>query len=239
MLDRSARWILALRPFTGFLWMLRAGAAVVRGDRRQVGHGVLHRRGRPRHAGESDERAGGARRAARLLPAAVLCDLLAGRGAGRACRAARLAGAARAGRAVSAGLARAVMDRVRSRDDQAAALRAAALSGDRDLDRRHSRAWRPRQEPLDRARHRRLVLDAGADRRGCRCRVHLFRPRPRPHRLAVRRRRGGLRPVRLVALRRRRRRALAAARHGGVGVRSPSRSMPSPSRRCRRCSRAR
>ena len=57
-----------------------------------------------------------------------------------------LARAARAGDQVPARLARAVLDRVRAGGDQAAALRAAALSGDRDPDRRrdrHARAVAP------------------------------------------------------------------------------------------------
>ena len=137
------------------LGALAAGAAAARRHRlaRAAGAAVVHRHhharagdsffaefGRPRHAGKVVERPGSAWRAARLLifvlfwvtfwPGAMLA------GAGGA---GGLGGAARAGAQVPAGLARAVLDRVRAGGDQAAALRAAALSGDRHPDRRRGR----------------------------------------------------------------------------------------------------
>ena len=123
-----------------------AGAALVRRDRRQVRRRFHRAVGRRGHAGQGDRRTGIAWRAAGILLSAVLGDVLAGLGAGGTGRAARLAGAARAGRALSAGVADAVLGGVRGGDHQAAALRAAALSGDRDPDRRHSRRRRSRDK---------------------------------------------------------------------------------------------
>ena len=81
----------------------------------------------------------GARRAAGPLRAVVLRHLLSGLDAGGLGGAGGVGGAPRACRALSAGLAGAVLDRVRAGRDQAAALRAAALSGDRHSDRRRRR----------------------------------------------------------------------------------------------------
>ena len=61
------------------------------------------------------------------------------------------------GRALPAGLDRTVLDRVRGGDDQAAALRAAALSGHRHSDRRHHRGRRAVPQSVAGARHRRVV----------------------------------------------------------------------------------
>src|SRR5882757_6323347 len=118
-----------------------AGAAVVRPDLLARRRNLLHRFRRWRHAGEV-RRTGIPRRAARSLSAAVLGDVLAGRAAGRHGGAGGVAGAARAWRAISAGLADPVLDRVRTGFDKAAALRAAAVSRDRDPDGR--RAGTPR-----------------------------------------------------------------------------------------------
>ena len=100
-------------------------------------------------------------RAARRLSAAVLGDVLAGRAAGGHGGAGGVAGAARARRAVPAGLAGAVLDRVRTGADQAAALRAAALSGDRDPDRRRAGAPGAVAVVAD-ARRGVVVCDSGA-----------------------------------------------------------------------------
>ena len=66
--DRSARWLMRLRPLVGVLWILRAGAALVRGDhgprRRQLPAGI----GRAGPARQDLQGAGDPRRAARLLP---------------------------------------------------------------------------------------------------------------------------------------------------------------------------
>ena len=65
--DRSARWIWALRPFAGLVWMLLLVlpwfVAIVAEVRRQFLRAV----GRRRHAGQGHRRAGSAWRAARLL----------------------------------------------------------------------------------------------------------------------------------------------------------------------------
>ena len=102
VVDRSVRWLAALRPLPGMRLALLAGAAVVRRHHRaapaasffaeSVGHDLL---------AQGDQRAGGARRAAGLLFRAVLGDVLAGRDAGRDGGAERLGGAAREGRADS------------------------------------------------------------------------------------------------------------------------------------------
>ena len=118
-----------------------AGAAMVRRDLLARGRGVLLQFARRRHA-EQARRAGIPWRAARPLSAAVLDHVLAGRGAGGDGGAGGMARAARARRAISAGVADPVLDRVRTGADQAAALRAAALSGDCDPHRR--RAGAPR-----------------------------------------------------------------------------------------------
>ena len=139
ILDRSAAWLWRLRPVWGLMWMLvlvlpwfiaifwRAGDAFFANS---IGGDMLSKL----------TRAGIPWRAARRLSAAVLGDVLAGRAAGGHGGAGGVAGAARARRAVPAGVAGAVLDRVRTGADQAAALRAAALSGDRDPDRRRAGA---------------------------------------------------------------------------------------------------
>ena len=139
ILDRSAAWLWRLRPVWGLMWMLvlvlpwfiaifwRAGDAFFADS---IGGDMLSKLGG----------AGIPWRAARRLSAAVLGDVLAGRAARGHGDARDLAGAARARRAVSAGVAGPVLDRVRTGADKAAALRAAALSGDRDPDRRRAGA---------------------------------------------------------------------------------------------------
>ena len=139
ILDRSAAWLWRLRPLWGLMWMLvlvlpwfiaifwRAGDAFFADS---IGGDMLSKLG----AQESH----GAPPGVYLLlfwvtfwPGAPLAGMAAPGG---------LAGAARARRAVSAGVADSVLDRVRTGADQTAALRAAALSGDRDPDRRRAGA---------------------------------------------------------------------------------------------------
>src|SRR5712671_1987541 len=110
-----------------------SGAAVVPRDFLAGRRYILRRLGRRRHA-EQAGRAGVARGAAGALFAAVLGDVLAGSAAGGNGGAGSVAGATGARRAVPAGLAGPVLDRVRAGADQAAALCAAALSGDRHVD---------------------------------------------------------------------------------------------------------
>ena len=211
--DRSARWLLRLRPLVGVLWMLllvlpwfvaimaRAGDSFLQ---ESVGQDLL---------GEDLQGAGNPRRAARLLSAAVLADVLAGRAARRDRGAGGVAAAPRAADALPARLARAELDRVRAGGHQAAALRAAALSGDRDPDRARDRA---------RARCRTMrissrfnvmwpifaaVLPAGRDHR-----PDLRARAVRLARLAVRGGLGDLRLLRLAPLRRGGRGALVRAR---------------------------
>ena len=139
IVDRSVRWLMALRPLPGVVWfallvlpwfvaiMSRTGDAFLP---ESVGQDLLSK---------VLQRPGIARRAARLLLCAVLGDLLAGGDACGAGGAGGVGGAARAGDEIPAGLAGAGLDRVRARRDQAAALCAAALSGDRHPDRRRRR----------------------------------------------------------------------------------------------------
>ena len=178
-----------------------AGPAVVRRDRCQIGRRFLRAGGRPRHARQGDERAGGAWRAARILFRAVLGHVLAGLGAGGTGGADDLAIAPRAWRTISPRLACAVLARVRGGDDQVAALRAAALSGDCDFDRGHSQFRQPVQVALAGPRHHRMVPVSRRHRDCCADRLHHVRRRPRAHRLAFLRGRRDMRPVRLVALR--------------------------------------
>ena len=208
ILDRSAAWLWRMRPVWGLMWMLvlvlpwfvaifwRAGDAFFANS---LGGDMLSKLA----AQESHGAPPGA------LSAAVLGDVLAGRAAGGHGGAGGVAGAARARRAISAGLADPVLDRVRTGADQAAALRAAALSGDRDPHRR--RAGAPRAVALLAGARRGLVVcDPGG---GCR-----DRDRRRDQAdasagvsgLAVPRGGDDLRPDRLVAVRGQPRRALAA-----------------------------
>ena len=115
-------------------------AAMVRRHRVQIRQRVFFRIRRPGHAQQGRERAGIARRVAGILSSSVLRHVLAGVDLLRAGRARDLSRLETARDAVSARLARSVMDRVRTRRDQAAALCAAALSRDRDPDRRTYRA---------------------------------------------------------------------------------------------------
>src|SRR6185437_13847115 len=114
-------------------------AAVVHGDLLAFGQRVLCRFSRWRHV-EQAWRAGIPWRAARPLSADILDHLLARCAAGRHGGAGGVAGKARTWRAISAGMAGPVLDRVRARADQAAALCAAALSANRDPHRRRAGA---------------------------------------------------------------------------------------------------
>ena len=123
-----------------------AGAALVRRDLLARGRCLLRRFRRRRHA-EQVGRPGIPWRAARTVSGAVLDHVLARRAARGDGGAGGLARAARARRAVPAGLAGPVLDRVRGGADQAAALRAAAVSGDRDPHRGRAGAARAVARP--------------------------------------------------------------------------------------------
>ncbi len=185
--DRSARWLLRLRPLVGVLWILvlvlpwfvaimgRAGDSFLQ---ESVGQDLFAKifKGQETH---------GAPPGYYLLlfwltfwPAAPLAAVAAP---------AVWRHRARAAVALPAGVGRAVLDRVRTGRDQAAALRAAALSGDRDPDRARDRAARPVGQSASDALHRDVAdlrrRDPG--RRGLAGALH---PRPvRLARLAVRR----------------------------------------------------
>ena len=189
-----------------------SGAAVVRRDLLARRRYVFHQFGRRRHAGKI-RRAGIPWRAAGTLSAAVLGDVLAGRSAGGHGGAGGVAGAARARRAVSAGVADSVLDRVRTGDDKAAALRAAALSGDRDPHGRRAGAPRPVAIVADAGRGL-VVRDSGRGlgaRRGRRDRADAPAG---VSGLAVHRGGADLRTVRVVALRGQPRRTFAAECRG-------------------------
>src|SRR6266481_8386583 len=110
-----------------------SGAALVRRDLLARRRCIFRGFDRRRHV-EQAVRAGIPWRTARSLSAAVLGDVLAGSGARRDGGAGGVAGEAGARRAVPAGVAGSVLDRIRTGADQTAALRAAALSGDRHPD---------------------------------------------------------------------------------------------------------
>src|SRR3954466_10184839 len=99
---------LAAAPGLGADMAAGAGAALVHRDLLARRRYVLCRLGRRRHA-EQARRAGIPRRAAGNLSAAVLGDVLAGRAVGGFAGARGVAGAARAGGAVSSRLADAVL----------------------------------------------------------------------------------------------------------------------------------
>ena len=84
IVDRSARWLLALKPLLGFALVCAARAAVVRGDLPARGRRVFRLCGWPGSPQQGCVRPGIPRRAARVLLPAVLVHVLAGLGAGRA-----------------------------------------------------------------------------------------------------------------------------------------------------------
>ena len=135
--DRSGRWIWRLRPLTGFAWLIVLVLPWFIAIVAKSGDSFFRAGDRPGHAGQDHQRTGSPWRAAGILFGAVLGDVLAGMCAGGPRRADGVESAARAGRAIPAGLADPVLARVRSGDDQAAALCSAALSGHRHPDCRH------------------------------------------------------------------------------------------------------
>ena len=155
ILDRSASWLWRLRPVWGLMWLLVLVLPWFVAIFWRAGDAFFAELDRRRHA-EQARRPGIPRRAAGRLSAAVLGDVLAGRAAGGHGGARGVAGAPRTGRPVPAGLAGAVVDRFRGGADQAAALCAAALSGDRHPD--HRRAGTPRAVAVVAAQRRGVVV---------------------------------------------------------------------------------
>ena len=96
VIDRSARWLLGLRPLAGLVWLLLLVLPWFVAIYARVRRRLLRQFGRPRHAGQIAQRPGNPRRAARQLFRAVLGDVLAGRDPGRAGGAGGVGGAARA-----------------------------------------------------------------------------------------------------------------------------------------------
>ena len=143
---------------------LRSGAAVVPRHRQPLRLEFLCPIGRPRSDEQGGQRPGGPWRAAGLLFRAVLGDVLAGRDACRHGRPQHLGGAPREGREIPAVLDRAGLDRAGTGDHQASALRAAALSGDRDPDRGRGRSTSAGAPALAHARRRLVLLPAGDPR---------------------------------------------------------------------------
>src|SRR3569623_1799864 len=104
--------------------------AVVHRDLYEIGRQLFRSFGRRRHAEQGRSSPGIPWRTARPLFLTVLGDVLAGLDACGRRRTCGLARTARARRAVPAGVAGAVLDRVRTRYHQAAALRVAAVPRD-------------------------------------------------------------------------------------------------------------
>ncbi len=198
ILDRSASWLWRLRPLWGLMWMLvlvlpwfiaifwRAGDAFFVDS---IGGDMLSKLAAQESHGAPPGR----------LSAAVLGDVLARRAARGSCGARGVAGAARAGGAVFAGVACPFLDRVRTGAHQAAALRAAALSGDRDPDRGRAGAAGAVAILVD-ARRGLVVRNSGRDLARRRDRGHQADAAAVVSRLAVRGGSVDFRPVRVVAL---------------------------------------
>ena len=210
ILDRSAAWLWRLRPVWGLMWMLvlvlpwfvaifwRAGDAFFANS---LGGDMLSKLG----AQESHGAPPG------LYLLLFWITFWPGARAGGDGGAGGVAGAARARRAVPAGVADPVLDRVRTRADQAAALRAAALSGDRDPHRR--RAGAPRAVAIVAEAGRGLVVcHSGAGVGHRRRRRDQADASTGVSGLAVSGGGDDLRPVRVVAVRGQPRRAFAAQR---------------------------
>ena len=188
IIDRSVRWLGALKPVPGLIWlcvlvlpwflaiMSRAGNTFLA---ESVGRDLL---GKIISVQEAHGAPPG------YYFAAVLADLLARRDARRDGGARRLGRAAREGREIPARLDRAGLDPARTRHHQAAALCAAALSGDRDPDRRRGRHQRSRAPALADPRRRKLVLHADGARHRHGHRAGGVRAAARIVRLAVHRR---------------------------------------------------
>ena len=160
IVDRSVRWLCGAAADRRHRLVCAAGAAVVPRHRAARRRDLLRRIDRvatcsPRCA--TGQESHGAPPGYYLLLFWVTFwpgAMLAGLATPAICR-----GAARARREISAGLAGADLDRARARRHQAAALRAAALSGGRDPDRRHRRCTHAVGAHLARARHDVVVRD--------------------------------------------------------------------------------
>ena len=212
VIDRSARWLLSLKPLLGLLWcaalVLPWFVAIISRSHdaffaNSVGGDLLPKL-------YSAQESHGAPPGLYF----VLFWLTFWPGATLAALATPAVWAARRepGAEIPARLARSVLDRARARGDQAAALRDAALPRHRDPDCRHRRIAHAVAQQMAGAGA--VVVVRGADAaRHCR---HRCRDRDRtpawPVRLAICWRRDGARPRRLAALRQRWGGAVAAAR---------------------------
>ena len=132
--DRSAHWLMRLKPAARDRLDNPARPAVVHRDPGPQRRQFLFRLARRRSVCQGGRRPGNPWLAAGFLLRGILGNILPRRYAGRACRAGGVAGAQRAGRQIPSRLGRTVVDRVRTGADQAAPLRAAALSGHCDPD---------------------------------------------------------------------------------------------------------
>ena len=164
--DRSGRWVWSLRPFAGLVWLVllvlpwfiaiiaKSGTSFFA---EAIGHDMLDKV-------TSGQEAHGAPPGLYLVlfwitfwPGSLLTGLAAP---------AVWAVAARARCPVSARVAHSVVDHFRSGDDQAAALRAAAISRHRHSDRGHPRCRRLVENAVDRARNNRVVSFSQRGRAG-------------------------------------------------------------------------
>ena len=145
VVDRSVRWLAALRPIPGVLWLCvlvlpwflaivsRSGSSFFA---ESVGHDLMSKVVSAQEAHGAPPGYYFALFWVTFWPGATLAAMAAPE---------HLGGAPREGREIPAVLDRAGLDRAGTGDHQAAALRAAALSGDRDPDRgrgRFRKCWR-------------------------------------------------------------------------------------------------
>ena len=201
IVDRSVRWLFTLRPLYGVVWLVvlvlpwfiaiyaRTGDAFLSNS---VIHDTLGK------IADAQESHGGPPGYYLVL---VLCDLLSRLDTGGTGGVGGMGQAAGGADPLPPGMAGAGMAGVRNVRDQAAALRAAALSGHRHPHRRRGRSERAVAAALGQRRPHLVVARAdSAEHHRDRGRVR-DRPHPRPCGLAVPRRRDRLRFPGLAALR--------------------------------------
>ncbi len=128
ILERSPRWLVALRPLQGLRLAVPHRFTLVYRDLCPCRQRVPGWRVGPRYVGQDRQRAGNSRRATGTLFFAVLRDVLPRLDSCQSCGAGGVGCASRTRSKIPPGVARALVDRVRTGRDQAAALCAAALS---------------------------------------------------------------------------------------------------------------